>query len=187
MYKFKFKLVTFIYKCRQNKMKLNAYANEGKGSVHWKEKCALISADCLVTHIKSDQRNVKWTPSRTLLKWPIRKEAKALEKQKKKKIMSIIIIDAIQHLFWYSWVLYFISVFIIICGWGPSVAHAFAIASLCLFPTLHPCPGVVFFLSSPSRCLRRCRLRRQEQRQRRWQLPAIVLISAALSWHNGAH
>lgn len=43
---------------------------------------------------------------------------------------------------------------------------------------------VLFFyraFSSPSRCLRRCRLRRQEQRQRRWQLPAIVLISAALS------
>jgi len=30
---------------------------------------------------------------------------------------NIIIIDAIQHLFWHSWVLYFISVFIIICGW----------------------------------------------------------------------
>lgn len=55
--------------------------------------------------------------------------------------MSFIIIDAIQHLFWYSWVLYFISVFIIICGWGPSVAHAFAIAIA---------PSVSFPLSAPA-------------------------------------
>lgn len=60
------------------------------------------------------------------------------------------------------------------------VAHAFAISScpsLALFLAFSLPPALqLFFLSYRTR-----RLRRQEQRQRRWQLPAIVLISVALS------
>lgn len=61
------------------------------------------------------------------------------------------------------------------------VAHAFAISSCpslahFLAFSLPPALQLCFFLSYRTR-----RLRRQEQRQRRWQLPAIVLISVALS------
>lgn len=102
------------------------------------------------------------------------------------------IVAAIQHLLWHSWVLYFISVFIIICGWPrlPVVdklwmsfwSFGAAVAQLALLSLPF---GICFFFYRLRLRLRRRRRRprprRQEQRQRRCQLPAIVLISVALS------
>lgn len=67
------------------------------------------------------------------------------------------IVAAIQHLLWHSWVLYFISVFIIICGWPrlPVVdklwmsfwSFGAAVAQLALLSLPF---GICFFFLSPS-------------------------------------